>query len=72
MMPMTTIRYSIERIDSDHNSPEILNQFSSVQKGVIQLPWNHSVPQGKYAISLRISNEGYSVVLDSMIMVIIK
>ena len=51
---------------------EILNQFSSVQKGVIQLPWNHSVPQGKYAISLRISNEGYSVVLDSMIMVIIK
>ena len=59
-------------IDSDHNSPEILNQFSSVQKGVIQLPWNHSVPQGKYAISLRISNEGYSVVLDSMIMVIIK
>ena len=66
------IRYSIERIDSDHNDPEILNQFSAVQKGIIQLPWNHTVPQGKYAISLRISNEGYSVVLDSMIMVIIK
>ena len=66
------IRYSIERIDSDHNDPEILNQFSAVQKGIIQLPWNHTVPQGKYIISLRISNEGYSVVLDSMIIVIIK
>ena len=66
------IRYSIERIDSDHNGPEILSQFSAVQKGIIQLPWNHTVPQGKYIISLRISNEGYSVVLDSMIIVIIK
>ena len=66
------INYSIELIDSDHNSPEILKQFSAVQKGIVELPWNHTVPQGKYAISLRISNEGYSVVLDSMIMVIIE
>lgn len=66
------IHYSIEKIHSDNDNPEILNQFSSEQKGIIQLPWNHTVPQGKYVISMRINNEGYTVVLDSILTVIIK
>ena len=66
------IHYTIERIYPDNDNPEILNQFSTVQKGVIQLPWNHTVPQGKYIVSLRVSNEGYTVVLDSVLTVIVR
>ena len=52
--------------------PTSVSQFQMVRKGVIELPWNHTVPPGRYVISIRVSNEGRSVVKDSVYTVIVK
>ena len=64
------IRYSIRSIESDH--PEVADQFTMQGKGIIELPWNHTVPPGRYVINIRVENEGYTVDLDSMYTVIVK
>ena len=50
----------------------LYTSFQMVRKGVIELPWNHTVPPGRYVISIRVSNEGRSVVKDSVYTVIVK
>ena len=64
------IHYSIKSINSAH--PEVADQFTMQGKGIIELPWNHTVPPGRYVINMRISNEGYTVDLDSMYTIIVK
>ena len=64
------IRYSIKSINSDH--PKVVDQFTMQGKGIIELPWNHTVPPGRYVINIRVENEGYTVDLDSIYTVIVK
>ena len=64
------IRYSIKNIASEH--PEATGQFEMQGAGIIKLPWNHTVPPGRYVINIRVENEGYTVDLDSMYTVIVR
>lgn len=64
------IHYSIKSINSAH--PEVADQFTMQGKGIIELPWNHTVPPGKYVINIRVSNEGYTYDLDSVFTVVVK
>lgn len=66
------IRYSIRQIEGENIRPDITEQFRMIRKGVIELPWNHTVPPGRYVISIRIANEGYTHDLDSVYTVIVK
>lgn len=65
------IRYSIRSIESDNGYTDANSQISVVRKGVFEIPWNHTLPSGKYIINLRISNEGYTHDLDSIYTIII-
>ena len=64
------VRYSIRGIGNEH--AESLSQFRMYGKGIIELPYDHTVPVGRYVIDLRIENEGYMHDLDSVFTVIVK
>lgn len=64
--------YSIKSVVSDNGNLDAISQFSVARKGVIELPWNHTVPPGRYVFTLEVSNEGYTRVLDSIYTVIVK
>ena len=64
------IRYSIKNIASEH--PEATSQFSMQGAGIIKLPWNHTVSQGRYVFDVEVSNEGYNVVLERIFTVIVE
>lgn len=64
------VRYSILSVESDH--PEVAGQFTMQGKGIIELPWNHTVPPGRYVVNIRVQNEGYTVDLDSIYTVIVR
>lgn len=64
------IRYSIKNIASEH--PEATSQFSMQGAGIIKLPWNHTVPPGRYVFDVEVSNEGYNVVLERIFTVIVE
>ena len=66
------INYAIENVVTPDGDPASVSQFQMVRKGVIELPWNHTVPPGRYVISIRVSNEGRSIVKDSVYTVIVK
>lgn len=66
------IGYTIEKVVTTDGNPEAGKQFQMVRKGVIELPWNHTVPAGRSVFSIRVSNEGRSVVKDSVFTVIVK
>ena len=64
------IRYAIKNIASEH--PEATSQFSMQGAGIIKLPWNHTVPPGRYVFDVEVSNEGYNVVLERIFTVIVE
>ena len=64
------IHYSIKSINSAN--PEVADQFTMQGKSIIELPWNHTVPPGRYVINIRVSNEGYTYALDSVFTVVVK
>ena len=64
------VRYSIRSIGSEH--AEVFSQFRMYGKGIIELPYDHTVPVGRYVIDLRIENEGYTLDLDSVFTVIVR
>lgn len=66
------ITYSIHRIDCDNGAEDAAGQFSMEGKGKIKLPFNHTVPAGKYIISMDVSNEGHFHTLDSVLTIIIR
>lgn len=66
----TPVRYSIRSIGSENAG--FLSQFRMYGKGIIELPYNHTVPVGRYVIDLRIENEGYTHDLDSVFTVIVR
>lgn len=64
--------FSIKSVACDNGHPEAASQFTVARKGVIELPWNHTVPPGRYVFTLEVSNEGYTRALDSIFTVIVK
>ncbi len=64
------IRYAIKNIASEH--PEATSQFSMQGAGIIKLPWNHTVPPGRYVFDVEVANEGYLVVLERIFTVIVE
>lgn len=52
--------------------PEIMNQFSIKPTGVIELPYNHTVPSGRYIIDVKVGNRDHGYTIDSAFTVIIK
>lgn len=64
------IKYSIKNIASEH--PDATSQFSMQGAGIIKLPWNHTVPPGRYVFDVEVSNEGYNVVLERIFTVIVE
>lgn len=66
------IRYEIRSIECDNGHPEAASQIQMIKRGVVMLPWNHTVPPGRYVVNIRVSNEGYSRDLDSAFTVIVK
>lgn len=66
------IQYSIRSIESDNGYSDALSQIDVVRKGIFHIPWNHTLPVGRYIIHLKISNEGYTHNLDSIYTVIVE
>lgn len=66
------IRYEIRSIQCDNGHPEAASQIQMIKRGVVMLPWNHTVPPGRYVINIRVSNEGYTYDLDSVFTVVVK
>ena len=64
------VRYSIRSIDSEH--PEAVGQFSMRGKGIIELPYDHTVPVGQYVVNVRIEAGERVHELDSMYTVIVR
>ena len=52
--------------------PEIMNQFSIKPTGVIELPYNRTVPSGRYIIDVKVGNRDHGYTIDSAFTVIIK
>lgn len=66
------VRYQIDKINNDELDQATRDQFVIKDGGIVELPWNHSVPEGKYVISVKVFNEGHTQVLDSIFTVVIK
>ncbi len=66
------VQYSIHRVDCDNGADCSVSQFRIKGKGIIELPYNHTVPAGRYVFSIRVSNEGHVHVLDSVLTVILQ
>lgn len=66
------ISYTIERVRTADGNPDKVSQFKMVRKGIIELPWDHTVPPGKYIFTIRVTNEGRSIVKDSVFTIIVK
>lgn len=64
------VRYSIKSIDSEH--PGAVAQFTMRGKGIIELPYNHTVPAGRYVVNVRIEAGEHVQELDSMYTVIVR
>ena len=65
------IRYRIKKIESNHGGVEFADEFSMTGKGVVELPFDHTVPVGRYEISVVIENEGHRHEIDSTLTVIV-
>lgn len=66
------IRYEIQSINAGDLDQTIREQFRIKDGGVIELQWDHTVPVGRYIISVNVSNEGHVEILDSLFTVIVK
>lgn len=66
------VKYQIHRIDCNNGAENGLSQFSIRGKGIIELPYNHTVPIGRYVFSIDVYNEGHRQVLDSVLTVIVQ
>lgn len=66
------IYYRIRGVHGRGVTPDITAQFGMIRKGVVEVPWNHTVPPGRYLLDVEVSNEGYVRVLDSVFMVVVR
>lgn len=69
----TPIWCKIKSITSTDGDPDKLWECITVRgNGVIEVPFKHNVPPGKYTISLNFSNEGWSRDLNDCFTVIVE
>lgn len=66
------VKYSINRVDCNNGAENAVSQFRIRGKGIIELPYNHTVPVGRYVFSINVYNEGHKHVLDSVLTVIVQ
>lgn len=66
------IYYTLKDVHSDNGYANAKSQFRMVQKGKVEIPWNHTLPAGRYVVDVEIRNEGYTHVVDSVFTVIVK
>lgn len=68
------ITYAIKSIRTDEgNVPmDIAAQFKMVRKGVVQIPFDHKIPIGRYSIGITIKNVNRIVDKDSIFTVIVQ
>lgn len=68
------ITYAIKSIRTDAgNAPmDIASQFKIVRKGVVQIPFDHTIPIGRYTIGIMIRNVNRVVDKDSIFTVIVQ
>lgn len=66
------IRYDIQSINGGGLDQAIRDQFIIKDGGIIEIRWNHTVPEGRYVISVKVSNEGRMDILDSLFTVVVK
>lgn len=68
------ILISIEDMKSTNNfSVEEFKKYVNVRgNGVFEVALNHKIPAGKYVVSLRAKNDGYSKVITDIFTIIIK
>ena len=64
------VKYTIRNVRGKH--PEVVTQFRMSGRGRVELPWDHTVPAGRYMIDMRIANEGHFCDLDSIFIVIVR
>ena len=66
------ITYSIKAIHTTDGNSEAAKQIGMQGKGIITIPFDHTIPAGRYTLDVRIRNEGYTVDKDSIFTVIIQ
>lgn len=68
------ITYGIQSIHTDKGSVshDIASQFQMVRKGIIQIPYNHTIPIGRYSIDIVISNINRTIEINSIYTVIVQ
>lgn len=66
------ISYSIKTVHPNNSYIDAISQFRIVQKGKIEIPWNHTLAAGRYVVDVEIRNEGYTHVVDSAFTVIVQ
>lgn len=66
------ITYSIKAIHTVDGNNEAAKQIGMQGKGIITIPYDHTIPPGRYVIDVRIQNEGYTVDKNSIFTVIIQ
>ena len=66
------VYYDIYTITCDKSTAEAIGQFYMSGKGKIQLPYDHTVPVGRYHCSLKIWNETKCYYTDEILTIIVK
>lgn len=67
------ILYFISGIVPDNGvTPEILSQFRLTGKGIIELPWNHTVPTGRYVFSIKVEAGSHVYIAENILTVIVE
>ena len=61
---------SVETLDGDFEA--FLKEVEIRGDGTFDVPYHHSIPNGAYKISLKLKNEGYSVILKDIFTIIIE
>ncbi len=66
------IEYSISRVEPEVPEADLTQFTINRGSGVLELPYNHTLPTGRYRISLYVSNIRNKIELPSVLTIIIK
>lgn len=54
------------------NAEAFMKEISVRGAGIMELPLYHSVPEGKYTVTLKVRNEGHSAILEEIFTFVIQ
>lgn len=67
------IVYSIKAIHTTDGDPNAaIRQIGMEGRGIVTIPYDHTIPPGHYTVDVRIRNEGYTVDKEAIFTVIIQ